>query len=158
MILETPERLDLAALDKDEILKSAREGKIDFGTLLRGRIFSSAGELQWRLMDGRYRVVYLGEEAGIFGDSQPLKDESGNLAGLRPVGRSQILWGERTDMEKEWLEQSVLRIFHYPFEGGSVPRGRLQVVVEEWRRPDGTAAFFRWCGLRETQKGGEEDA
>jgi hypothetical protein len=113
----------------------------------QGRIFSPEGELKWRKIDSWFRTVYLGE-----GGFLELADESSMLLDLTSRGNEVLLWGERTDLEPEWLEHHVPHIFKYPFSGGSIRGGRLAMIIQEWLDSAGRVQYLRYVDLIE--KGG----
>jgi hypothetical protein len=112
----------------------------------QGRIFHSGGELRWRVVEGGIRAVYLGDE-GLVG----LEDAADALQGLVPRQRVGLLWGERTDLEPEWLERQVPHVLRYPFQGGKIARGRLAIRMEEWVDGEGIVRFARYMDLEERE-------
>jgi len=110
-----------------------------------GRLFSSGGELRWMKMDGMFRVVYLGIEPFESG----LEDCSNMLEPLKPDYSRIYLWGERTDQENEWIEQKVPHRFVYPLDKKPIARGRVQLIVEDWRDKNGIARFSRYHSIEE---------
>lgn len=120
------------------------EGKILPDTV-EGRIFSPEGEFRWRRIDDHYRAIYLGH-----GPPPPLlEDSSAHLAGLQRVEEQFLLWGERSDLENEWLEQQIPQRFAYPLEGKDFPRGRVTLIVEHWMDEGGSARFSRYHSIKE---------
>lgn len=115
----------------------------------QGRIFSLDGELKWRLIGDQIHSVYLGESALL----QELEDCSHELDGLNAQIRKLILWGVRTDLEKEWIEQQVPRRFVYPISGKVFQRGRVNLVAEDWVDSSGVPRFSRYRGLEERAGG-----
>lgn len=116
----------------------------------QGRIFSPIGELKWRRVNGRLRVVYLGEPL----PSLSLQNHPQELASLNPnpVYEELILWGVRTDLQNEWLEQQVPQFLVYPLVGATYPRGRVALKVEHWvekERP--IPRFSRYHSLKEIE-------
>lgn len=112
---------------------------------VEGRIFSPAGELRWRMVDGRCRAVFLGEGPAPL----PMGDHSSQLEGLTPRLDTLILWGVRTGLEDEWLEQQVPQRFAYPVATKAHQRGRVAVVVELWEDDAGIAHFSRYHSIKE---------
>lgn len=112
---------------------------------VEGRLFSPAGELRWRRINGSFRVVYLGEGHSPL----QLEDYSSQLEGLRPEQGEYILWGERSDLENEWLEQQVPQRFSYPLDGEEYPCGRAAIVVENWVDTAGFSRFSRYYSIKE---------
>ncbi len=114
-----------------------------------GRVFGPRGECRWRKMGSLLRTVYLGESCAA-GPAE-LEDLSGELEGLTPGRQGVFLWGVRTDLEAEWIEQQVPHRFVYPVEGSQHKRGRVRLVIEEWRDGHGTPRFSRFHHLEETK-------
>ncbi len=112
---------------------------------LEGRLFSPAGELRWRRINDSFRVVYLGAEPSPL----PLENDSPQLEGLESAYGEFILWGERSDLENEWLEQQVPQRFSYPLDGKEYPCGRAAIVVENWIDTAGFSRFSRYHSLKE---------
>jgi hypothetical protein len=110
-----------------------------------GRIFGPWGELKWRRLDGLVRVVYLGEDLSL-----PLKDYPQQLAKLEDSEDTLFLWGRRTDLQDEWLEQQVPQRFTFPITGKTFSRGRVALRVEHWGPPNGWPVFSRYHSLTET--------
>ncbi len=114
----------------------------------QGRLFSPAGELKWRRINGSIRAVYLGTPpAGL-----ALTDYSHLLQGLQPQQRQLLLWGVRTDLQAEWLEQQVPQRFTYPISTSRNPRGRVALLVEDWLDEQGWPHFSRYHSLREIEE------
>ncbi|MEW6296068.1 MAG: hypothetical protein AB1467_07340 [Candidatus Diapherotrites archaeon] len=109
-----------------------------------GRLFSSAMELKWRLVEGRLRVVYLGEPIPAF----PLQDHSQLLSPLTQDFSELILWGVRTDLKDEWLEQQVPQRLVYQVSN-TISQGRVALVVEHWIDKCRLPHFSRYHSLRE---------
>lgn len=112
---------------------------------VEGRLFSPAGELRWRRMNGNIRAVYLGEGPSPL----QLNDTTSYLEGLKPEKGEFILWGVRSDLENEWLEQQVPQRFSYPLDGEEYPCGRVAVVVEIWVDEAGFSRFSRYHSIKE---------
>ncbi|MBW1987361.1 MAG: hypothetical protein JRI50_09100 [Deltaproteobacteria bacterium] len=142
---------------KDSILMAFSPAQARFSwfrydaTFLRssdqGRIFSPAGELKWRRLDDKFRVIYLGETIPSLG----LADHSALLKDLQPEQGELILWGVRTDRQDEWIEQQVPQRFVYPVSGEKISRGRVELVVENWLDSHGLPQFSRYHSLKECQ-------
>ena len=113
----------------------------------QGRIFSPHGELKWRRLDGRIRVVYLGNESPLAG----LENCSKELTGLAFETGELFLWGIRTDLKDEWLEQQTPRRFIYPNIEKNFPRGRVILVVEKWMDSNGIIKFSRYKSIKEIE-------
>ena len=111
----------------------------------QGRIFSLEGELKWRRIDGRFRVVFLGEIAPPDG----LKDFDSKMEGLTPETVKLILWGVRKDKTDEWIEQTVSHRFKYRISTDRHFRGRVAAVVENWNDKNGFARFSRYRSIEE---------
>ncbi len=111
----------------------------------QGRIFSLEGEIRWRRVGEKMRVVYLG--ARNFTDI--LTDRSDSLKNLEAKRSELILWGVRTDREQEWIEQHVPHRFSYPVSSDKFSRGRVAVEVENWFDGCGVPRFSRYCCLKE---------
>jgi len=139
MIIEAPEQA---------IFTWFADYPIPFEICTRGRIFHVEGELKWRRIDGFYRSVFLGKEDWV-GDI--LDDAADELEGLLPENGEMVLWGMRTDLADEWIEQSVPHRFNYPFEGGSIPYGRLKLITENWRDSLGRLVLTRFLDLLEME-------
>ncbi|MGA2404153.1 MAG: CRISPR-associated protein Csx19 [Syntrophobacteraceae bacterium] len=118
----------------------------------QGRIFSPKGELKWRRVDDKLRVVYLGSPPA----PGELSDYSDELKPLRPTDSELMLWGERTDLQDEWIEQQVPHRFAYPIGTKTIPRGRAVLTVETWLNKAKIPQFSRYLGLKEVK--GEADA
>lgn len=140
MIIETPEQV---------VFTWFKASLIPFADCTRGRIFHTKGELKWRQIDGCYRSVFLGREDWV-GDI--LDDAADELEGLLPENGEMVLWGMRTDLTNEWIEQSVPHRFNYPFEGGSIPYGRLKLITENWHDSLGHLVLTRFLDLQEMEE------
>lgn len=139
MIIESPESIVFDWLDKEKILPE----------FFRGRIFAPSGELKWRKIDDYYRCVFLGDE-DLIGDR--LDDFNHELKNSEPEKSSFILWGERHNMEPEWIEQVIPHRFKYPLLNGNISRGRLKLIVEEWvSKTTGEICFSRYYDLEEIE-------
>lgn len=114
-----------------------------------GRIFCPTGELRWRHVQQMIRAVYLGKPPG----PENLSDFSRELDGLSPSRSQFLLWGERTDTQNEWLEQQVPHRFSYPIDTAAFPRGRVALVVEDWRDRAGIPRFSRYHSIIEVKGG-----
>lgn len=149
-----PEEALVVAFSPARAVFDDHEGQREFAASSeQGRVFCDTGELKWRRVGELYRVVYLGAEPRV----QGLDDHSRHLEGLRTEREALLLWGVRTDLEHEWIEQQVPQRFRYPIKGGSEPRGRVAIVVERWVEQSGLPRFSRYCGIKEV-RGDEEDA
>lgn len=111
----------------------------------QGRIFSPKGELKWRRMDGKIRVVYLGDAPS----PQELTDFSSETDKLEARQSELILWGVRTDIQNEWIEQQIPQRFKYPITGKPIFRGRVRLVTEDWLDSYGFVRFSRYHSLEE---------
>lgn len=111
----------------------------------QGCIFSPEGELKWRRTADLMRVVYLGDEPPPEG----LEDRSTELADLRRHNSDFVLWGKRSDIKDEWIEQQVPHRFKYPIATAEFPRGRVAISVESWIDVFGCAQFGRYHSLKE---------
>jgi hypothetical protein len=114
-------------------------------TTEQGRIFSPEGELKWRRVNDRMRVVYLGYEPPPEG----LEDRSSELADLERHHSEFILWGVRSDSKNEWIEQQVPHRFNYPISTAQYSRGRAAISIESWIDSFGFAKFSRYHSLKE---------
>lgn len=114
----------------------------------QGRIFWPEGELKWRRLADLMRVVYLGNMLPPPG----LIDFSSELEGLASGMSDVILWGARTDIRNEWIEQQVPRRFAYPISSNHYPRGRAAIATESWVDSAGRPRFARYHGLKEIPK------
>lgn len=111
----------------------------------QGRIFSPAGELKWRRIDAGMRAVYLGTQVPPGG----LNDCSSEMKGLNPKLAEYVLWGERTNIKDEWIEQQVPHRFVYPVSGKEYPYGRVALVVENWHDSTEFIRFSRYHNIKE---------
>lgn len=118
----------------------------------QGRIFSPKGEFKWRRMGLWVRAVYLGNDASPVA----LLDHSHELDGMASTLEELILWGVRSDLRTEWIEQQVPHRFDYPVDGKRYSRGRISLVVEHWIDGSGIRRFSRYHSVKEIQ--GESDA
>lgn len=114
----------------------------------QGRIFSPNSEFKWRRTDGRIRVVYLGNML----PSDKFDDFSSELGELTTEISQVILWGVRTDLENEWIEQQVPHRFNYPVSGKEFARGRVVLKVENWIDSAGLAMFSRYHSIKEIRE------
>jgi len=114
-----------------------------------GRIFSPNGELRWRRFEDKIRTVYLGSPPVPDG----LEDFSQELKSLHPEYVESMLWGVRTNLEDEWIEQQVPHRFFYPISTTAIPRGRVALVVETWVDAVGIPRFGRYHSLKEIKGG-----
>lgn len=112
----------------------------------QGRIFSSAGEFRWRRIDGRIRAVYLGERP-----PQGLDDFSEKLQKLHTRYEDLILWGERTELNNEWLEQQIPKKISYPLQGKEYNCGRIVLTIEQWVDDFDIPQFSRYQGIKEIE-------
>lgn len=111
----------------------------------QGRIFSAMGEFKWRRLETGIRAVYLGNP--LPGLTMP--DHSHLLHGLQPKLGQVLLWGVRTGLENEWLEQQVPHRFNYPLETAQYSRGRLALVIEHWLNQHELPQFSRYHSVAE---------
>ncbi len=111
----------------------------------QGRVFSPEGELKWRRIRDKMRVVFLGDVAPPEG----LEDRSSELSDLKKVVSELILWGERTDTKKEWIEQQVPHRFQYPVFTTRYNRGRAAIIIENWNDVFGFPQVSRYHSLKE---------
>lgn len=115
----------------------------------QGRIFSTRGEFRWRLIDcDLFRILYLGEDIG----NTQLQNCSHELRDLTPKERRLFLWGERTDLEREWIDQQIPHRFVYPLFSENFPRGRVCLVLEEWLDNIRQPVFSRYTRLEEEKE------
>jgi hypothetical protein len=138
MLAFSPAQALFITLDLDQLILESSE---------QGRIFSAEGELKWRRVDDRMRVVYLGDEPPPDG----LEDRSSELADLEKHHSELILWGARTDTKNEWIEQQVPHRFNYPISTTRYSRGRAVVLIENWIDSFGFTRFSRYHSLKEIQ-------
>lgn len=111
----------------------------------QGRVFSPEGELKWQRIRDKMRVVFLGDVAPPEG----LEDRSSELSDLKKVVSELILWGERTDTKKEWIEQQVPHRFQYPVFTTRYNRGRAAIIIENWNDVFGFPQVSRYHSLKE---------
>lgn len=114
-------------------------------TTEQGRIFSPEGELKWRRVGDRMRVVYLGKELAPEG----LEDRSSELVDLEKHHSELILWGQRSETKNEWIEQQVPNRFNYPISTAQHSRGRAAISIENWIDAFGFTKFSRYHSLKE---------
>jgi hypothetical protein len=118
-----------------------------------GRIFSEDGELKWRRIDNMIRMVYLGSHHPI----EILNDHSEKLSQTTSKRFDLILWGKRTDLKNEWIEQQVPhRFYKYPVDSNAFEQGRVAIEVERFMDNAGKAVFSRFCRVKEIK--GEKNA
>ena len=91
------------------------------------------------------RVVFLGDVAPPEG----LEDRSSELSDLKKVVSELILWGERTDIKNEWIEQQVPHRFQYPVLTTRYSRGRAAIIIETWNDLFGFSQISRYHSLKE---------
>ncbi len=118
----------------------------------QGRIFNPEGEFKWRRVGDCLRTVYLGYTPPVM----DLIDHSEKLNDLSTEYEELVLWGERRDLENEWIAQQVPHRFRYPVSGMDFPRGRVALVVEHWTDSSGIRRFSRYYSLKEIE--GEKHA
>ncbi len=116
-----------------------------------GRIFSAEGEIKWRMVGEKLRVVYLG--TGV--PPQNLKDYTPELDNLRKEEDLThfVLWGRRyvKDGSKanEWIEQQVPHRFTYPCAKNDSANNRICVRVENWVNNVKETKFSRYHSITE---------
>ena len=115
----------------------------------QGRIFSPEGELKWRRVNQIMRVVYLGATPG----PERLEDRSTELKPMTSQYEDIFLWGVRTDLEDEWIEQQVPHRFVYPLNGKNYARGRVTITMESWIDVAGIPMFRRYHSIKEISGG-----
>lgn len=113
----------------------------------QGRIFWGEGEFKWRGIGVAMRTVYLGKDV----PPVALPDYSHKLDGLTDELEEFVLWGVRSDLENEWIEQQVPHRFAYPVNGKKFSRGRVSLVVQHWVDASGIPKFSRYQSLREIE-------
>jgi hypothetical protein len=111
----------------------------------QGRIFSPEGELKWRRVNQILRAVYLGVAPG----PEKLEDRSTELKPLTSQYEEFFLWGVRTDLKDEWIEQQIPHRFVYPLDGKNYLRGRVTVIMESWVDVAGFPMFRRYHSIKE---------
>jgi hypothetical protein len=72
---------------------------------------------------------------------------------LKPELETVILWGVRTDLKDEWIEQQVPHRFVYPIRSKVFSRGRVVLVIEKWLDANGIPQFNRYFDLEEIAGG-----
>lgn len=110
----------------------------------QGRIFSDKGELRWRRIGERRRVVYLGEAP-----PGGMTDCTETLKGHEPEIIERILWGKRTDSQNEWVEQQTPHRFQYPVFENKFSQGYAVLKIENWLDATGAPRFARYHSLTE---------
>lgn len=140
MIIESPEAIIFDWFDKSKVLNQ----------FFRGRIFSPSGEFKWRKIGGLYRTVSLGDNDWV---GNALDDFCHELSSLERRLSGYILWGERHDLEPEWIEQIIPQRLCYPLSNGKIARGRVKLIIEEWVSKTGEVVFNRLYDLKETEGG-----
>lgn len=118
----------------------------------QGRIFSPKGEFKWRRAESKLRVVYLGLPPAPEG----LSDYSDELKPLYAAKSELMLWGKRTDLQDEWIEQQVPHRFAYPISTKTKSWGRAALIVEKWLTKAKIPQFSRYHSIKEIE--GEADA
>jgi len=135
-ILESlPDDMRIVRENPESMLFDWFSSDVSIENSYRGRIFSEAGEVKWRNQDlvGTY-----------------LDDYSCKLEGLlEPPPCKYVLWGERTKLKNEWVEQVVPHRFKYPFNDGNFSDGRLVLVIKELRDSSMQTIFNRFEKLEE---------
>lgn len=114
----------------------------------RGRVFDEQGELRWRKLEpDRYRVVYLGEDAGPAG----MEDCTAELAGLERREFEVVLWGSYVARRGAFLDQSIQADLRYPLEA---PKARQRAKLKGWHYvgADGAVAFSRYAAFFATEE------
>ncbi|MFW5961171.1 MAG: hypothetical protein ACOCP7_01840 [Desulfohalobiaceae bacterium] len=119
----------------------------DMARTEQGRVFGPHGEVKWRMVNQGFQLVYLGES----GPRDWLADASSELSELHPAWRDILLWGQRTDLEPEWIEQQVPHRFNYPLSSQEHKRGRVKIRLEEWRNKSELPCFVRYHSLQEAE-------
>jgi len=146
LALEWPEESLSMAFSPTRALFQRLEKRAElFQTTDQGRIFSHQGEFKWRRVHRVVRAVYLGTPL----PGLNMTDHSRLLAGLRAERGQVLLWGVRTELENEWLEQQVPQRFHYPLNTARFPRGRVALVLEHWLNEHNLPQFSRYHSLAE---------
>lgn len=114
-----------------------------------GRIFSAEGEMKWRRLGEKLRVVYLG--TGV--PPQNLIDytpELDNLVKEEDLTHF-VLWGRRyvKDGTNEWIEHQVPHRFTYPCVKNDSGNNRICVRVENWVNNVKETKFSRYHSITE---------
>lgn len=118
--------------------------------VLSGRIFTSAGELRWRVLPvlgpKPVRTVFLGDE--VFGQrfQQWLNPKDLPEMTARPF--TYRLWGQQTvNTPGEWIELRIPHRFVYPVAVQSQVKGRVlaKLRAEAWVDGAGRVHFVRLC-------------
>lgn len=147
-ILESlPDDMRIVRENPESMLFDWFSSDVSIENSYRGRIFSEAGEVKWRKIGNKYRTVFLGNQdlVGTY-----LDDYSCKLEGLlEPPPCKYVLWGERTKLKNEWVEQVVPHRFKYPFNDGNFSDGRLVLVIKELRDSSMQTIFNRFEKLEE---------
>lgn len=96
----------------------------------QGRIFSPQGELRWRRIGDKMRVVYLGDKP-----PEGLEDHSTEMSGLKSEQSRFILWRIGIAKKAAWIFKQF-------------PEGQVSLVVERWLDSSGLARFSRYHSLK----------
>ncbi len=96
----------------------------------QGRIFSPEGELKWRRIGDKMRVVYLGDKP-----PDGLEDHSTEMSRLKSEQSCFILWRIGIAKKAAWIYKQF-------------PEGQVSLVVEKWLDSSGLARFSRYHGLK----------
>lgn len=122
-----------------------------FGQTTEGRIFSEEGEIKWRRLGEKLRVVYLG--TGV--PPQNLinyTSELDNLVKEEDLAHF-ILWGRRYVKDgfrtNEWIEHQVPHRFTYPFVKNDSVNNRIGIRVENWVNNVKETKFSRYHNITE---------
>jgi len=97
--------------------------------------------------------LYLGECP-----PEGLPDFSEELQGLHSRYKTFILWGERTELKDEWLEQQIPQRIRYPLQTKEYNRGRVVLTIEQWVDDYGIPRFSRYMGINETANSSQQEA
>jgi hypothetical protein len=96
----------------------------------QGRIFSPEGELKWRRIRDKIRVVYLGDNS-----PDGLENHSTEMSGLKSEQHRFILWRIGIAKKAAWIYKEF-------------PEGQVYLVVEKWLDSSGSARFSRYHSLK----------
>ncbi|OQX24702.1 MAG: hypothetical protein BWK80_19380 [Desulfobacteraceae bacterium IS3] len=96
----------------------------------QGRIFSPQGELKWRRVGDKMRVVYLGDKP-----PDGLEDYSTKMSDLKSEQSCFILWRIGIAKKAAWIYKEF-------------PDGQVAIVVEKWLDLYGSARFSRYHSLK----------
>ena len=151
--------------ERQNLLQFGRlSGGINPADSTSGRVFSQHFELRWQEEEGKYRVVYLGEERHI---PRLTRDEENTLDKLekREKAKCYYLFGEYLNLDDSKLENMGLKkeVGHSYYAEVRIPRLLRYPIAEQARRvclkvceyvekETGAVQLFRFQGLKGEQE------